>query len=114
MVAPRKKTPGFSSKPVEIPQEEEEIEISQEEKEVEPLTEMVLEETPQEPAKVVEDLPVVIHPVVESIDPTEDTGPRFVEKKVEEVVSLAPAPVDSVIHPPKRNPRNIPRFSRYK
>ncbi len=105
MVAPRKKTPGFSAKPIETPQEEKEVELS---------TELVLEEAPQEPEKIAEDLPVIIHPVVESIAPTEDTGPRFVEKKVEEVAPVMPAPVTSVIHPPKRNPRNIPRFSRHK
>ncbi len=105
MVAPRKKTPGFSSKPVENPQEEREIENS---------VETEHEETPQEPTKVEENLPVVIHPVVESISPTEDTGPRFVEKKVEEVAPLAPSTIAPAVHPPKRNPRNIPRFSRYK
>ncbi len=55
-------------------------------------------------------------PQMEEIIPTEDKGPRFVESKQEEVakVAAAPTPVSVVTHPPKRNPRNIPRFSRYK
>jgi hypothetical protein len=54
--------------------------------------------------------------VLESITPVEDAGPRFVEKKQEEVVEVpeTPTPVSVMVHPPKRNPRNIPRFSRYK
>jgi hypothetical protein len=57
--------------------------------------------------------------VIESIVPTEDAGPRFVEKPVE-VVKQEPAPeiVSSsapvLPHPPKRHPRNIPKYSRHK
>ena len=79
--------------------------------------------------------------VEESIIPTEDTGPRFAteevkhEKKtpekvllkvpeegVKRIVRSEPVPEPAkpvvqspppVVHPPKRNPRNIPRFSRH-
>lgn len=48
------------------------------------------------------------------IAPTEDVGPRFVE----EVVTSAPTPTaipNPQLQPkPKRHPRNIPKFSRYK
>ena len=53
--------------------------------------------------------------ILPEITPTEDVGPRFVEE--------APAPSPQAVTPevsqqlqppPKRHPRNIPKFSRYK
>lgn len=103
MAAPRRKTSGFSSEPLEKPKET--------------LVEITSEEVICEEEKVEEILSEEqLVPVLETITPTEDVGPRFVEKKKEEVVEVlaAPAPVSVVTHPPKRNPRNIPRFSRIK
>lgn len=103
MAAPRRKTSGFSSEPIENLQETP-VEITSEEVicEEEKTEEFLPEETPV--------------PVLEAITPTEDLGPRFVEKKQEEAVEVpeTPTPVSVMAHPPKRNPRNIPRFSRYK
>jgi hypothetical protein len=73
-------------------------------------------ETPVEPT------PAPIPVVIDSIVPTEDAGPRFVEEpapKVEAVKPKAPAPqepttVPQLTYPPKRHPRNIPKYSRYK
>ena len=94
MPTPRKKTSGFSSSPVDSSVSEEEI--------------VSVPETPQE------------QPFVEqSIVPTEDTGPRFVEENkseapvVESPKEAVPQAAPPVAHPPKRNPRNIPRFSRH-
>jgi hypothetical protein len=103
MAAPRRKTSGFSSEPLEKPQETL-VEITSEE--------VICEEEKTEEI-MPEEKPV---PVLESITPVEDAGPRFVEKKQEEVVEVpeTPTPVSVMVHPPKRNPRNIPRFSRYK
>ena len=101
MAAPRRKTSGFSSEPLEKTQEEVEVQtpvdlMSEETEEILPEVKNLLQ--------------------MEEIIPTEDTGPRFVESKQEEVaeIATAPASVSVAPHPPKRNPRNIPRFSRYK
>jgi hypothetical protein len=60
--------------------------------------------------------------IIESIVPTEDVGPRFVEEPAKEVIAptaVASAPVSApapqqLTHPPKRHPRNIPKFTPYK
>lgn len=44
------------------------------------------------------------------IAPTEDAGPRFVE----ETAPPAPPATPQLQPKPKRHPRNIPKFSRYK
>lgn len=103
MAAPRRKTSGFSSEPIENLQET--------------LVEITSEEVICEGEKTEEILPEEKPvPALESIIPTEDVGPRFVEKKQEEVVEVpaTPTPVSVAVHPPKRNPRNIPRFSRHR
>jgi len=76
--------------------------------------------TPVEPE--VAPIPVVI----DSIVPTEDVGPRFVEETPPKVVvakpeapviaspTQTPSAVPQLTHPPKRHPRNIPKYSRYK
>jgi hypothetical protein len=101
MAAPRRKTSGFSSEPLEKTQEEMEVQTP-----INLMNEEIEEISPE----------VKPLPQVEEIIPTEDKGPRFVESKQEEVAKVAatPTPVSVVTHPPKRNPRNIPRFSRYK
>jgi hypothetical protein len=129
MVAPRKKTSGFSAKPLEKTEEEAEIDTPDDMKTHEVSLDLETEETISE----VQSLPVTS----ETIIPTEDFGPRFVtedlkEKKqskkpalltipkeppTEEVVedtAVVAMPQPLVIHPPKRSPRNIPKFSRYK
>lgn len=104
MATTRKRTSGFNTKVEETP----------EEKEVEALLEAAADEV------LFEDKPVSV--VIESIVPTEDVGPRFVEtpaveNEVEEP-QLAPKPVRTSApvkaHPPKRHPRNIPKYTRYK
>lgn len=131
MVAPRKKTSGFSSKPSESTEE-----VNAVEEFLEQAASEILEEK-------VEVAPPA--PVIESITPSEDPGPRFVEEPKAQVTSAerkAPkkpklleipeegttrvvvtpekpptpqaAPPAPVVHPPKRNPRNVPRFSRIK
>ena len=107
MATTRRKTPGFTDKPKAASVEAEE-EIS--------LNVPTVEVTPEEkPVPAPEPMPVVI----ESIVPTEDVGPRFVEKPVEEAkpdptpeIVRSSAPV--LLHPPKRHPRNIPKYSRHK
>jgi hypothetical protein len=104
MATTRKRTPGFNTK----------VEETTEEKEVEALLEAAADEVLSEskPAPV----------VIESIVPTEDVGPRFVETLVVEdeveEPQLAPKPVRTSAplkaHPPKRHPRNIPKYTRYK
>jgi hypothetical protein len=112
MATPRKRSSGFT-KPAEEVAEKEQIEefldvvatemfetISQVEEEVK-------EKTPPTPR-------VSAPQVVESIIPVDDTGPRFTEvtpepEVVQPVVAAAPK-----VHPPKRHPRNIPKFTPYK
>ena len=109
MVAPRKKTSSFSSK---LSESVEEV------KAVEEFLEQAASETLEEKVEV-----AVPAPVIESITPSEDLGPRFVdEPKVQATSTVTPekpstpqaAPPAPVVHPPKRNPRNVPRFSRIK
>ena len=109
MVAPRKKTSGFTSKPVESTEEMKEVEEFIEDTTFEILTEVSKEEKTTTS-------PELAPFVVESITPTEDLGPRFVEKVEEPPKAVTPeasaSSVKAVVHPPKRHPRNVPRFSR--
>jgi hypothetical protein len=52
----------------------------------------------------------------ETIVPTDDVGPRFVEVEKPPAVTPAPAPKSATVPQPvpKRHPRNIPKFSRTK
>ena len=50
--------------------------------------------------------------VAPSIIPTEDLGPRFIPEPEPVPVVKAPEPPKPVA--PRRHPRNIPKFSRYK
>lgn len=70
--------------------------ISREEEAVEAKTEVV-EATPFIPLEIV---------------PTEDVGPRFVEEVAEPIPT--PTTTPQLQPKPKRHPRNIPKFSRYK
>jgi hypothetical protein len=99
MATPRKRTSGFSEKPAEEIKVEEFLDEAAQE-----VFEAVSQK--EEPASPI---PVVI----ESITPTEDPGPRFVEKAPEPVAPVAaPQPLQPVA--PRRHPRNIPKFSRTK
>jgi hypothetical protein len=114
MATTRRKTPGFIEKP-KVTSAEVKEEILLDETTVETPPEEI---TPDE-APVPVPPPVPMPVVIESIVPTEDAGPRFVEKPVE-VVKQEPTPeiVSSsapvLPHPPKRHPRNIPKYSRHK
>ncbi len=107
MATPRKRSSGFSEKPKEEISEEGQLSefldvvatemfetISQKE-----------EEQPQ-PQKVEQPF------VAPSIIPTEDPGPRFIPEPEPTPVAKAPEPPKPVA--PRRHPRNIPKFSRYK
>jgi outer membrane biosynthesis protein TonB len=107
MATPRKRSSGFSEKPKE--------EISEEEQLSEFLDEVATEmfETISQMEEEQPEQPKVEQPfVAPSIIPAEDPGPRFIPEP-------EPLPVDKTPKPPKpvaprRHPRNIPKFSRYK
>jgi hypothetical protein len=49
------------------------------------------------------------------IIPTEDVGPRFLQEVVTPAAQESTDTVSPLLQPPpKRHPRNIPKFSRYK
>jgi hypothetical protein len=105
MATPRKRSTGFSEKPKEEISEETQVEelLDEVATEVFETISHKEEEKPQDP------LPVILPPIAA----TEDAGPRFVEQPP------APAPqpkaaAPKIQPPPKRHPRNIPKFSRYK
>ena len=63
------------------------------------------EEEPEAP------LPVVLP----EITPTEDVGPRFVEEPPASSPQVVTPPATPQLQPPpKRHPRNVPKFSRFK
>ena len=63
------------------------------------------EEEPEAP------LPVVLP----EITPTEDVGPRFVEEPPTPLPQVVTPPATPQLQPPpKRHPRNVPKFSRFK
>lgn len=105
MATTRKRTSGFSPQDDETVGIEETLEdLSQEMFETISRTEEEAEAKPE---------PVAPKPFIPAeIIPTEDVGPRFVEPVTPPPVE-APAPVQQLKPPPKRHPRNIPKFSRY-
>ena len=115
MATPRRRNSGFSTEVTENPQEEMEVMTPSESVSEKVICEPeeVTEEKEEQPERVVEDITVVF----ESIVPAEDSGPRFVEKETPEEIAKVPPKVESapsLLHPPKRSPRNIPKFSRHK
>lgn len=101
MATTRKRTSGFSEKPKEESTEQEEIEQ---------MLDVLAQETFEEISKKEEVVPVF---VPQEITPSEDPGPRFVEPVVApSTPDQQPAP--QLKTPPKRHPRNIPKFSRFK
>jgi|694.fasta_scaffold16107_5 hypothetical protein len=109
MATPRKRNSGFLSEVTEKPQEEVVIVTP-----IEPVSEGVI----CDPEEVTEERPIEDTPLVfESIVPAEDFGPRFIEKETSEEAEKVLSEVKSappLAHPPKRSPRNIPKFSRHK
>ena len=100
MATTRKRASGFSEKPSEETQAEELLD--------EVATEMFetisrKEAEPSEPVRPV---------VIESIEPMDDPGPRFVDVVPEPTPEPKAPPVPKAVAP-RRHPRNIPKFSRY-
>lgn len=86
-----------------ISREEEEAE--EEEVKVEAVVEQVTPTPPPKPMSV----------ILPEITPTDYVGPRFVEETVAPAPKpQAPAPAPQLQPPPKRHPRNVPKFSRHK
>lgn len=102
MATTRKRTSGFSEKP-----KEEEI---TEKEEVEQMLDEIAQETFENLSKEEEAAPVFIP---QEVVPTDDVGSRFLDR-LPEVKAEAPAPTLQLKAPPKRHPRNIPKFSRHK
>jgi hypothetical protein len=66
-------------------------------------------------AKVEEKAEAPLPVVLPEITPTEDVGPRFVEESPTPQPQVVTPPATPHLQPPpKRHPRNIPKFSRYK
>lgn len=110
MATSRRKTPGFTT----LKKEEEIVSV-----------EHLLEESAKELLEAVSQIEseVEAHPkakepfIEQEITPTEDHGPRFVEKDVTSTPALKsqPAAPTPPLQPrPKRHPRNIPKFSRFR
>lgn len=99
----RKSSSGFTT-----PKEEEEIKSVEEF--LEECTQEILEVASQLEEKAETQAPVVLPEIV----PTEDLGPRFVEQPaiVESETKVVVA--QKLQPPPKRHPRNIPKFSSFK
>lgn len=104
MATVRKRSSGFSD-----PQDKEEEAHLIEELLDESAREMFETISLTETESQVKSDPVAPTPFVpQEIVPTEDCGPRFVEEK------SVPAPAPQLQPPPKRHPRNVPKFSRLK
>jgi hypothetical protein len=113
MATPRKRSSGFT-KPAEEVTEEEQIEGFLDEV----ATEMfeTISQAEEEVKEKTSPAPRISAPqVVEAIIPVDDAGPRFTEITPEpEAVQPVVAAVAPKLHPPKRHPRNIPKFTPYK
>ncbi len=106
MATTRKRSSNFTKPPEEVT---EEAQLSEFLEEV--STEMF--ETISQKEEEQPELPKVEQPfVAPSIIPTEDPGPRFIPKTEPTLVTKDPEPPKPVA--PRRHPRNIPKFSRYK
>jgi outer membrane biosynthesis protein TonB len=107
MATPRKRSSSFTKPPEEVT---EETQLSEFLDEV--ATEMFETISQKEEEALPEPEPVEKPFVEESIIPTEDPGPRFIPEPTPPPVTKAPEPPKPVA--PRRHPRNIPKFSRYK
>ena len=106
MATPRKRSSSFRKPPEEVT---EEAQLSEFLDEV--ATEM-FETISQKEEEAPEETRVEKPFVEEAIIPTEDPGPRFIPEPEPTPVAKAPEPPKPVA--PRRHPRNIPKFSRYK
>jgi hypothetical protein len=111
MAAPRKRplstpTSGFGSESIE---ETSKVSVKDEEENIEEFLEFAAEET-FALIELAEEKPEAKPFVEESIVPTEDPGLRFVAEP-EPVKTVTPS-VEVPKAPPKRHPRNTPKFSR--
>jgi hypothetical protein len=106
MATPRKRSSGFTKPTEEITEEAEFTEFLGEV--ATEMFETILrkEEEQPEPTKVEQPF------VAPSVIPTEDPGPRFIPEP--EPIPVAKAPESLKPVTPRRHPRNIPKFSRYK
>lgn len=102
MATTRKRTSGFSEKPKEESTEQEEIEQ---------MLDVLAQDTFEEISKKEE---LVVTFIPQEIVPTEDVGPRFVEETPAPPTPVVQQSAQKLQPPPKRHPRNIPKFSRYK
>ncbi len=75
-----------------------------------------ISQTDEEPeTKVEEKIEAPLPVILPEITPTEDVGPRFVEEPPNPSPQVVTPPATSQIQPPpKRHPRNVPKFSRFK
>lgn len=75
-----------------------------------------ISQTDEEPeTKVEEKIEAPLPVILPEITPTEDVGPRFVEEPPTPSPQVVTPPATSQIQPPpKRHPRNVPKFSRFK
>jgi hypothetical protein len=107
MATPRKRSPGFTEKLKEEISEEAQLSKFLDEAATEMLETISQKEEEQpEPPKVEQPF------VAPSIIPTEDPGPRFIPEP--EPTSVAKPPESPKPVAPRRHPRNVPKFSRYK
>lgn len=106
MATSRRKTPGFTT-----PKKEEEV-VSVEQL-LDEIANEVFESVSQIESEVKPSQPKEEPFVEQEIIPTEDTGARFVEETTPSTPAAKPI-APQLQTPPKRHPRNIPKFSRYK
>ena len=79
------------------------------------MFETISREEEEAEAKVEEKAEAPLPVILPEITPTEDVGPRFVEEPPTPQPQAVTPPVTPQLQPPpKRHPRNIPKFSRYK
>jgi len=100
MATTRKRTSGFST------DTETEEQVLVEATETLEVTEEVQEIIMEEPVAEVKSEPFVEQTIV----PTEDSGPRFLE--VPPAAAPEPKKTPELKPAPKRHPRNVPKFSR--
>jgi hypothetical protein len=111
MVTSRRKTAGFTA-----PEAEEETASAEalfDRDSVEVFE--IFSGTEPEPEEKIKEVDIPPPVTLSEISPTEDAGPRFVEESATPTPQPSATPQTPQLQPrPKRHPRNIPKFSRYK
>lgn len=108
-MATRRRSPGFT-----VPKDEETKSIEEFlDANAREMFETISRKEEEAEAKL--EITEAIAPLPVEIAPIEDAGPRFVEKTITPAPQ-PPAPVATPLlqPPPKRHPRNTPKFSRHK